>query len=310
MAVTDLIRGRQVVIPLLNSSGGGVIAGDVVIINTAANDSFTTTTSAASTQVVGIAQETIASAATGRILIAGYAPLVNVSASATRGHFLFTHTVAKQATSSAVYASGAFGEILTAGTTPTAYIFGLTSQGAGFANPLTTTGDIIYSSSGTTAARLAIGATAGNILKVSGGIPAWAFPTFFGCRVYNNANISITGGANTIVTFNSENYDQGGYHDTGSNTGRLTIPAGMTGYYNIFGALYWATNGTAYIRINGNDNLQIVNQAPAQQLYGLSGTYALSAGDYVEMVVNCSPTQNLNNLGVAFPAFGLTFLGV
>ena len=39
-------------------------------------------------------------------------------------------------------------------------------------NPLTTAGDIIYSSSGTTPARLGIGST-GTVLSPSGGIPAW-----------------------------------------------------------------------------------------------------------------------------------------
>jgi mucin-19 len=40
-------------------------------------------------------------------------------------------------------------------------------------NPMTTTGDIIYEASATTAARLPIG-TSGQVLTVSGGIPAWA----------------------------------------------------------------------------------------------------------------------------------------
>lgn len=43
----------------------------------------------------------------------------------------------------------------------------------GFANPMTTTGDIIYSSSGSTAARLGIGST-GNPLTVIGGVPAYS----------------------------------------------------------------------------------------------------------------------------------------
>jgi hypothetical protein len=42
-------------------------------------------------------------------------------------------------------------------------------------NPMTTTGDIIYEASPTTAARLPIGST-GQVLTVSGGIPAWATP--------------------------------------------------------------------------------------------------------------------------------------
>jgi hypothetical protein len=45
----------------------------------------------------------------------------------------------------------------------------------GMTNPMTTTGDIIYSSSGSTPARLGIGST-GNVLTVSGGVPAWAAP--------------------------------------------------------------------------------------------------------------------------------------
>lgn len=45
----------------------------------------------------------------------------------------------------------------------------------GFTNPMTTTGDIIYSSSGTTASRLGIGLT-GQVLPVAGGVPTWDYP--------------------------------------------------------------------------------------------------------------------------------------
>lgn len=43
----------------------------------------------------------------------------------------------------------------------------------GMTNPMTTTGDIIYSSSGSTPARLGIGST-GQVLTVAGGVPSWA----------------------------------------------------------------------------------------------------------------------------------------
>src|SRR4051794_35831461 len=89
--------GRQVVVPLTNKSGGGVIAGDVVVIDTTNNDAFTTSTAGAFTGLIGVAQETIASNAMGRVLTAGYAALVNVNASVTRGNFGKTHTVVKQA---------------------------------------------------------------------------------------------------------------------------------------------------------------------------------------------------------------------
>jgi hypothetical protein len=45
----------------------------------------------------------------------------------------------------------------------------------GMVNPMTTTGDTIYSSSGSTPARLGIGST-GDVLTVAGGVPSWAAP--------------------------------------------------------------------------------------------------------------------------------------
>jgi hypothetical protein len=45
----------------------------------------------------------------------------------------------------------------------------------GMVNPMTTTGDTIYSSSGSTPARLEIGST-GEVLTVAGGVPTWAAP--------------------------------------------------------------------------------------------------------------------------------------
>ena len=122
--------GRKVIIPLTNKSGGSVAAGDVVVIDTTTDESFTTTTSAGSEQSIGIAQETIASNAVGKVLVQGYAALVNVSASATRGYYLETHTVAKQATSAAARTAGAFGQVLKAGTTPSAFIWGVADQTA------------------------------------------------------------------------------------------------------------------------------------------------------------------------------------
>lgn len=59
-------------------------------------------------------------------------------------------------------------------TTSAALFFDIV-QTSGMTNPLTTTGDTIYSSSGTTPARLGIGST-GNVLTVAGGVPTWAAP--------------------------------------------------------------------------------------------------------------------------------------
>jgi hypothetical protein len=82
--------------------------------------------------------------------------------------------------------------------TTSAAIFFAVDAADGMANPLTTTGDIIYSSSGTTAARLGIGSSA-QVLTVASGIPSWATPASSGLTLIKRA--STSGAANTGTTF-------------------------------------------------------------------------------------------------------------
>lgn len=118
------VFGRQVIVILTNKSGGAVVAGDVCVVDTSNNASFTTSTAGAAIGGVGVVQESIASNASGRVLIGGYAALVNVNASVTRGNFGKTHTVAKQATDAgSARTLGTFCQFLTGGTTPTAMVF-------------------------------------------------------------------------------------------------------------------------------------------------------------------------------------------
>jgi hypothetical protein len=49
------------------------------------------------------------------------------------------------------------------------------NDAAGMTNPMTTTGDMIYSSSGSTPARLGIG-TSGQVIGIAAGVPAWTTP--------------------------------------------------------------------------------------------------------------------------------------
>ena len=56
------------------------------------------------------------------------------------------------------------------------------ADSAGMTNPMTTTGDTIYSSSGSTPARLGIGST-GQVLTVASGVPSWATPAGGGGKV-------------------------------------------------------------------------------------------------------------------------------
>ena len=68
----------------------------------------------------------------------------------------------------------------------------------GMTNPMTTTGDMIYSSSGSTPARLGIGST-GNVLTVAGGVPSWAAPAGGGgMTLINSGGTTLTGSSTTI----------------------------------------------------------------------------------------------------------------
>jgi hypothetical protein len=87
----------------------------------------------------------------------------------------------------------------------------------GMTNPMTTTGDTIYSSSGSTPARLGIGST-GNVLTVSGGVPTWAAPASGGGMTLLSTT-SLTGASTTISSISGsynklELYLDDFYNDT------------------------------------------------------------------------------------------------
>ena len=69
----------------------------------------------------------------------------------------------------------------------------------GMVNPMTTTGDTIYSSSGTTPARLGIGST-GQVLTVAGGVPTWATPAAGGGGKVLQVVSATTTTSTTIAT--------------------------------------------------------------------------------------------------------------
>jgi hypothetical protein len=69
----------------------------------------------------------------------------------------------------------------------------------GMTNPMTTTGDTIYSSSGSTPARLGIGST-GNVLTVSGGVPTWAAPAGGALTIAQISTGNVNSGTSTTIS--------------------------------------------------------------------------------------------------------------
>lgn len=113
---------------------------------------------------------------------------------------------------------------------------------------------------------------------------------FHGCKVYNSAVQSISSGANTALTFDSEEFDTDAFHSTVSNTSRITIPSGLDGKYMLTaGGLWNSTVNTPpmFLEKNGTTNLRSAVSGPA----GASGYVQLVnivdlvATDYVEVIV-------------------------
>jgi len=205
-------------------------------------------------------------------------------------------------TASAKLAVGANDTALVADSTQST---GLAYKTKGVFNGLTTTGDTIYSSSGTTQARLGIGST-GQVLTVAAGVPSWATPasgsTFAGCSLYQTSTTAIPSSTLTTVLFDTESIDTDAYHSTATNTGRITIPSGKGGKYLIGFVLRWEGNTSAArdsrIYLNGS-TIILENTAPAPaNSYGLSQTasliYPLIAGDYIELKGSQGSGSSLN----------------
>jgi hypothetical protein len=157
------------------------------------------------------------------------------------------------------------------------------ADSAGMTNPMTTTGDTIYSSSGSTPARLGIG-SAGQVLTVASGVPSWATPaggssTFVGCAVFTTSNQSIPNSAYTAINFNSEAIDTDAFHSTSTNTSRITIPSGKAGKYLVtFHVMYDpAVTGSRSINVYKNG----ATLMGSGEVEGSAGSYVYNSGSFI-----------------------------
>lgn len=119
-----IARGRSVVMPLTNETGGSVGEGDVVIIDSANPNAFTTTTTEGlSSEMVGVVLETIANNAEGRVCVGGFVEKINLNNSASYGDYLYTDNIAKFGIASSTLSSGAIGQAMDSGATPSAVLW-------------------------------------------------------------------------------------------------------------------------------------------------------------------------------------------
>jgi hypothetical protein len=185
-------------------------------------------------------------------------------------------------------ASGATGDIegVTAGTGISG---GGTSGTVTITNSMATAidakGDLIGGTGADTFARLAVGAndtvltadsTAATGLKwaaVAGG------SSFSGCRLTKSANQNITSNTFTTVTWDTETYDVGGYHDNSTNNSRITIPSGKAGYYQINSMFAFAASAS------GSQRIGRIKKNGSASYYNNAGTAGLTSGGYASFAM-------------------------
>lgn len=104
---------------------------------------------------------------------------------------------------------------------------------------------------------------------------------------------ATTADFNTPVLFDTEDFDDGGFHDNGTNPERLTVPAGLDGRYLFTANMGWQSGGgnLRYMVASKNPGgLEEVIQSisPTTDVLGrtsLATVYNLTSGNYVQLSV-------------------------
>lgn len=175
-----------------------------------------------------------------------------------------------------------------------------------------TNGDLLRRTAGSWGA-LGIGSE-GRTLGVSSGLPTWlgGRPV----RVYPSGSQSINDSTLTAVTWDSEQFDEDGWHSTVSNTSRLTAPAGDGTNWLPWAWLYWDANATgvriAQLLKGGTTNLGITAHDAASagatsQI--VVGAYPITNGEYVEVHGYQTSGGPLNVNAANLGALGLFWIG-
>jgi hypothetical protein len=179
----------------------------------------------------------------------------------------------------------------------------------GMTNPMTTTGDTIYSSSGSTPARLGIGST-GQVLTVAAGIPSWATPAAGGGGLDLISTTSFSAVAsqsvndvfsatydNYVIKVNTTTFATStgsldfrlrvGGTDTTTNYRRQRITGDNTtlaGLRNV-GTTSWETIGYVTTTFNNESSLTISNPFKTVVTTGIASVVLVGEGN-IEAMTN------------------------
>jgi hypothetical protein len=167
-------------------------------------------------------------------------------------------------------------------------------------------GDLIAGTGADTFDKLTVGAN-NTVLTADSSTTTglkWAAPagaSFVGCQVYKSAQQTLTNNTETALTFNTERFDTDTFHDTSTNTSRMTIPSGKAGYYLVIATVTFLTNSTparaVTLRLNGNEYAYLQQLEPVSNggtITGGSYIINLAVADYIEIFARQESGGNLN----------------
>ena len=137
--------------------------------------------------------------------------------------------------------------------------------------------------------------------------------TYVGAKAYNSTTQNVNNTA-AALTFDTEEFDTNAFHDTSSNTSRMTIPSGKDGKYLLQAGsfssgsadfCYFKKNGTTIIRGGQTFGRASASYQQAQAIVSLVAT------DYVEFFVSTTLNLNFGHASAldAQSWFAVTFLG-
>lgn len=121
-----------------------------------------------------------------------------------------------------------------------------------------------------------------------------------GCRVFHNANQTLTTGVVTTLAFNSELFDSDVMHDVSTNNSRITFKT--SGIYQVGGNVEYASNNVGIrdlrLVLNGTTIISFVRvdtPDPANAaIININTTYEFAQNDYVELLVLQTSGGNLD----------------
>jgi hypothetical protein len=125
---------------------------------------------------------------------------------------------------------------------------------------------------------------------------------FLNGGIYHSTTQSLTNSTETAVLFDTEDFDTGTMHDTGSNTSRITNGTGLTIKLLLTATVSFASNatGSRAIRFRKGGSTAVSGWSRTTGLSGdpsdvtLSAIVSLAASEYVELIAIQSSGGALN----------------